>query len=174
MIKLEEHLCEKLVDGAKLSDVYESTVSRVKKEHPELVDKLTKNFGFVMGIEFREPTLAIDSKCSGIVRKGMVFNLNVGFGGLSNKDASDSKGKSVALFVGDTVVANEKGTPATLLTTSKKKIKNIAIFLKDADDSEEEEKENKSLPDQQLGRGKRTAVLEHKFRSVAETTKCPR
>ncbi len=30
------------------------------------------------------------------------------------------------------------------MTTSKKKIKNIAIFLKDADDSEEEEKENKS------------------------------
>ena len=38
----------------------------------------------------------------------------------------------------------QSGGPATLLTTSKKKIKNIAIFLKDADDSEEEEKENKS------------------------------
>ena len=44
---------------------------------------------------------------------------------------------------GDTVLV-QSGGPATLLTTSKKKIKNIAIFLKDADDSEEEEKENKS------------------------------
>jgi len=71
----------------------------------------------------------------------------------------------VSLFVGDTVLVNGGDSPATLLTTSKKKIKNIAIFLKDADDSEEEEKENKSgMPEQQLGRGKRTAVLDHKFR----------
>ena len=69
------------------------------------------------------------------------------------------------MFVGDTVLVNGGDSPATLLTTSKKKIKNIAIFLKDADDSEEEEKENKSgMPEQQLGRGKRTAVLDHKFR----------
>lgn len=33
--------------------------------------------------------------------------------------------------------------PATILTQSKKKIKNIGIFLKDENDDEEEEKENK-------------------------------
>lgn len=33
--------------------------------------------------------------------------------------------------------------PATVLTQSKKKIKNIGIFLKDENDDEEEEKENK-------------------------------
>ncbi len=68
-------------------------------------------------------------------------------------------------LAGDTVVVHSDG-PATLLTTSKKKIKNIAIFLKDAD-SEEEEKENKlsTLPDpENFGRGKRTAVLEQKLR----------
>ena len=51
------------------------------------------------------------------------------------------------------MVSGDKSTPATLLTTSKKKIKNIAIFLKDADDSEEEEKENKNnVATEQLGR----------------------
>ena len=64
----------------------------------------------------------------------MVFNVNLGFTGLTNKDASDSKGKDVALFIGDTVVVAEDG-PASILTPSKKKIKNIAIFLKD-DESE--------------------------------------
>lgn len=34
--------------------------------------------------------------------------------------------------------------PASLLTQSKKKIKNIGIFLKDDDEEEEEEKENKT------------------------------
>ena len=84
MIKLEEKLCEKLVEGARLSDVYESTVAMVKSEHPDLVDKLTKNFGFVMGIEFREPSLSIAPNCTATVKKGMVFNLNVGFSGLTN------------------------------------------------------------------------------------------
>ena len=91
----------------------------------------------------------------------MVFNVNLGFTGLINKEASDSKGKDVALFVGDTVLVNEDA-PATVLTPSKKKIKNIAIFLKDAE-SEDEEKENLPDPDS-FGRGKRTAVIDQKFR----------
>jgi hypothetical protein len=51
------------------------------------------------------------------------------FPGIVNKEASDSKGKEVALFIGDTILVNE-GAAATILTPSKKKIKNIAIFLK--------------------------------------------
>ena len=95
----------------------------------------------------------------------MLFNVNIGFTGLVNKDSSDPKGKDVALFVGDTVLVNDDSSPATILTPSKKKIKNIAIFLKDEDsDDEDEEKEN-SLPDPtQFGRGKRTAVVDQKLR----------
>lgn len=53
------------------------------------------------------------------------------------------KFQTYALFIGDTVLVNEE-QPATLLTQSKKKIKNIGIFLKDDDEEEEEEKENKT------------------------------
>ena len=74
----------------------------------------------------------------------MLFNINIGFTGLVNKDASDSKGKDVALFVGDTVIVTDSSSPATMLTPSKKKIKNIAIFLKD-EESEEEEEDDKVL-----------------------------
>ena len=56
----------------------------------------------------------------------MVFNVNLGFTGLINKEASDKKGKDVALFVGDTVLVNEDN-PATVLTPSKKKIKNPLV-----------------------------------------------
>lgn len=166
LVDLEEHLFNSLKDGAKLSEVYDSVLEKVKKDHPELVDKLTKNFGFVMGIEFREASLSITPNCGALVRKGMVFNVNIGIGGLTNKDAQNEAGRNVSLFVGDTVVVStDAKAPATLLTPSKKKIKNIAVFLKNAEDSEEEEKEN-SLPDpQQFGRGRRTAVLEQKLRA---------
>ena len=169
LVALEEKLLSKLVVGAKLSDVYDSVASKVKSERPDLVDKLTKNFGFSMGIEFRDAAISIAPNCNTVVKKGMVFNVNIGFSGLTNKSAQDKKGRDVALFIGDTVVVNPEG-PATNLTTSKKKIKNIAIFLKDADS--EEEKENKNtLPDpEQFGRGKRSAVLDQKLRqdSTAE------
>merc|ERR550532_3867232 len=170
LVSLEEHILNELKDGAKCSDVYKSAVSFVKKESPELVDKLTKNFGFVMGIEFRESTLSITPSCDAVVRKGMVFNINIGLTGLTNKEASDSKGRDVALFIGDTVVVSDDGA-ANILTPSKKKIKNIAIFLKDADSSAEEVEVPDTLPDpESFGRGRRTAVLDQKLRqdSTAE------
>jgi hypothetical protein len=52
---------------------------------------------------------------------------------------TDFKGKDVALFVGDTVIVTDSSSPATMLTPSKKKIKNIAIFLKDEESEEEED-----------------------------------
>ncbi|XP_022118622.2 FACT complex subunit spt16 isoform X2 [Pieris rapae] len=161
LVNLEEEVMKHLVAGAKLSSVYEAGLALAKKEKPDLVDNLTKTFGFAMGIEFRESSIVIGPKTSIVAKKGMVFNINIGLANLSNKSASDKEGKTYALFIGDTVLVNEE-QPASLLTQSKKKIKNIGIFLKDDDEEEEEEKENKT---EILGRGKRTAVIESKLRT---------
>lgn len=62
-------------------------------------------------------------------------------------------------------ISNTQDSPATVLTNSKKKIKNIGIFLKDDDDEEEEEeKENEPIPENLTRRGRRTAVLDSKLR----------
>jgi hypothetical protein len=53
------------------------------------------------------------------------------------------------------------------LTSSKKKIKNIGIFLKDESEEEEEEEiedESPAPKSEMLGRGKRTAILDTKLR----------
>lgn len=57
-------------------------------------------------------------------------------------------------------------TNPTLLTPSKKKIKNIAIYLNDDDEEGEEDDEKENEPKQEpiVGRGKRTAVLDSKLR----------
>lgn len=107
LLTVEEEILKVLVAGAKLSDVYESVVSFVRKQQPDLVDKLTKNFGFAMGIEFRESSLSIGPKTTALARKGTVFNVNVGFASLTNKEATDKAGKTYALFIGDTVVVND-------------------------------------------------------------------
>ena len=60
-----------------------------------------------MGIEFREGSMLLNSKTECKAKKGMVFNVNVGFSNLENKDAKDNPGKKYALFIGDTVLVNE-------------------------------------------------------------------
>ncbi|KFB51536.1 AGAP006817-PA-like protein [Anopheles sinensis] len=166
LLNLEEELLKNLVPGKKLSDVYDVGLEYAKKEEPKLVDKLTKSFGFAMGLEFRENSITIGPKCAAVLRKGMVFSLNVGLAGLENSEASDKESKMYALFVGDTVLVTDD-SPAAVLTQSKKKIKNIGIFLKDDDDDDEEEEEQEKEPRPEiLGRsGKRTTVLESKLRN---------
>lgn len=167
VLSLEEELLAKLVPGVKLSDVYESGVAFTKKEKPDLLERLVKTFGFATGIEFREGSLIIGPKCSAVVKRNMVFNVCVGVSGLNNKEASEKEGKVYALFLGDTVIVNESG-PASVLTQSKKKMKNIGIFLRDneeGDDDEEDEEQDTENGQEILGRGKRSTVLETKLRS---------
>lgn len=171
LVNMEEELLKIMIPGKKLSDVYEFGVSYAKKEQPNLVDKITKTFGFAMGLEFRDNSLVIGPKCTAILKKGMIFNLNIGISGLENKNSSDKEGKVISLFIGDTIMVNEDQNPASVLTQSKKKMKNIGIFLKDGDSEEDEENENPQKSNKQSSkdilesRGKRTTVLENKLRS---------
>ncbi|TMW40025.1 hypothetical protein DOY81_014896 [Sarcophaga bullata] len=98
----------------------------IKKEKSKLLDNVTKNFGFAMGIEFRENSIIIGPKCQAEVKKNMVFNVNIGISNLSNPDASEKEAKTYALFIGDTVLVGDQ-SPASIMTPSKKKIK-ILVF----------------------------------------------
>ena len=69
-----------------------------------------------MGIEFREGSMLINSKSEAVAKRGMIFNINVGFSNLQNTEAKDNGGKSYALFVGDTVLVQEVGGTMTSLS----------------------------------------------------------
>ncbi|KAG8190381.1 hypothetical protein JTE90_022025 [Oedothorax gibbosus] len=169
IVSLQEEVMAKLQHGVKLCDVFSAAVAFVERDHKELVDKMVKNIGFAMGIEFREGTLAITPKSTAVAKKGMVFSINIGFSGLQKKAEGDKAAEVYALFIGDTVLVNE-GAPCSLLSNSKKKLKNIAIVLKDDDEEEEEEEEAEPLVRQEenLGRGgRRTAILDSKLRTEA-------
>ena len=170
LVSLEDLIISKLQAGTKLSAVYAAAMDNVKKERPDLVDKINKNFGFAMGIEFREGCLVIGPNCDLKVKKGMVFNVNVGVTGVSQK-GKDSKGKNVALFIGDTVEVKE-GEAGVVLTASKKKVKNIAIFLKDDDSDDEKENQDNNMMEDPMnyGRGaRRGAILDQKLRADSTT-----
>lgn len=129
LLQVEEELLKELKHGVKICDAYNAVMEYVKKEKPELAQKLTKNLGFAMGIEFREGSLVLNAKNQYRLKKGIVLSVSLGFSDLVNKDAKKEEQKKYALFLGDTIQINEEEA-ATVLTPVKKKIKNVGIFLK--------------------------------------------
>ncbi|XP_061445231.1 FACT complex subunit SPT16 isoform X1 [Rhineura floridana] len=162
LLQLQEEMLKELRHGTKLCEVYAAVMDMVKKQKPELLSKTTKNLGFAMGIEFREGSLVINSKNQYRLKKGMVFSLNVGFSDLPNKEGKKTEEKTYALFIGDTVLVEEDG-PATILTSVKKKVKNVSILLKKEDEEEEEEEDD--TEGILLGRGSRAALLPERTRN---------
>nr|XP_060636057.1 FACT complex subunit SPT16 [Anolis sagrei ordinatus] len=162
LLQLQDEMLKELRPGVKLCEVYAAIMDMVKKQKPELLSKITKNLGFAMGIEFREGSLVINSKNQYRLKKGMVFSLNVGFSDLTNKEGKKPEEKTYALFIGDTALVEEEG-PATLLTSVKKKVKNVSILLKKEDEEEvEEEDDTEGIL---LGRGSRAALLPERTRN---------
>ncbi|KAG7455014.1 hypothetical protein MATL_G00251980 [Megalops atlanticus] len=162
LLQVEETLLKELKHGAKLCDAYNTVVEFVKKEKPDLVGKLTKNLGFVMGIEFREGSLVLNSKNQYKLKRGMVFSVSLGFSDLVNKEGKKEEQKKYALFIGDTVLINEEDA-ATILTPVKKKIKNVGIFLKNEDEEEDEEEADDA--EELLEKGARAALLTDRTRN---------
>ncbi|KAF6032508.1 dre4 [Bugula neritina] len=165
LLTVQEEILKKLKHGVKLRSVYQHGVEYVKSKRPELVDKLTKNFGFAMGIEFRESSYLIGPKTDATARKGMLFNVCVGFSNMTKSGSGgDSAAKTYALFLGDTATVKED-EPAAVCTQLKKRVKHVSVFLKGDSDVDEEEKEEVEESDQLLGRGRRNAVLEQRTRA---------
>lgn len=100
----------------------------------------------------------------------MVFQVSIGFSNLTNSAANSDEAGKYALFIGDTVLVN-KDEAATVLTQPKKKIENIAIFVKDEEEESEKGSEDESSKKETqfkaeiLTRGARGALLQNKTRA---------
>lgn len=88
-------------DGTSVRDVYQHAVSYVKSNMPDLEKNFVKSIGFgvilsrtlsvtvlryfsKMGIEFRDANYILSAKNTRLLRQNMIFNLSLGFTGLSD------------------------------------------------------------------------------------------
>ena len=156
--------------GVPLSKVYEVVLDQVRNKRPELEEKMVKNVGFVVGIEFRDNTLMVSAKTQTRARAGMTLVINVGFENILNPDALVKEDKTYALFVADTVVV-QPNAPAQAMTLAKRRTKGVTIFIKEqAEEDEEEEDDDDTVKISEvadLTRGHRRAILETKTRQEA-------
>lgn len=99
LYEAENAVISKLKPGATLKSVYEYAHNLIKTKKAALVNNLPPNFGFGIGLEFRENNLAINAKSERTVEAGMVFNVTMSFNKLQTR-----RGKSYAIMISDTVI----------------------------------------------------------------------
>jgi len=136
LLAAQEALISGLVDGAVIANVVDKAIKVLKSKGQEhLVEKLTKNLGFGMGLEFRESANVLASKNEGVVRTGMVFNVSLGVQGLELPGAKDAKGATYAIQVADTIIVGDKGKAAEVATSQcPRSWDKVSYTLKDDED----------------------------------------
>jgi nucleosome binding factor SPN SPT16 subunit len=113
---------------------------------------MTKNFGFGIGIEFRESGYLLGPKNDRVLVDGMILNIAIGFQNLT-LDGVEGKNNIYSLFIADTV--HIRDDEVIVLTEAEKELSTISYSF--GDDDEEEEKEI-------IGK-RRGAILESQLRN---------
>ena len=104
ILELRNIILQNLKPGNKLSQVHQKGVEFLKEKAPNLLEKISQNMGFGIGLEFKESNLLINAKNNREIKKNMVFNLALAFNELKNE-----KSKNYAIMVADTVIVTAEG-----------------------------------------------------------------
>ncbi|KAG1678588.1 hypothetical protein FOA52_012595 [Chlamydomonas sp. UWO 241] len=140
LLAAHEAVMAGLVDGAAIAGVVDKAVEVLKsKGQDHLVERLTKNLGFGMGLEFRESGNMLSGKNEGVARAGMVFNVCIGVQNLENDASKDARGRVYAFQIADTVVVPIVGKEPEIATAGcPRSWQKVSYTLKDDEDGGED------------------------------------
>lgn len=113
LLREAHDMCVKeLRPGKTIGRVVEKVRKFIQSRNASLFEKLTKNLGFGIGLEFRESCNLLTSKNSTVITEGMAFNVAFGFQGIPIPESQRKKKKldSYAVFLADTVVVMKEET----------------------------------------------------------------
>ncbi|OQR85010.1 FACT complex subunit SPT16 [Achlya hypogyna] len=146
---LDAHeLCiSELRPGKKISSVVEKVTKFIESKNPKLAKLLTKNFGFGIGLDFRESSMLLSAKNTHVVQAGMAFNVAIGF---QNIPVPDTRPKHLpeaySILLADTVSVTADETK--VLTKVPKAWGKIHYGIEDADAAKasKDAKKRKEVP----------------------------
>lgn len=125
LVSLQTHVADTLLKAGNVAkDVYVGAHDFIKKNRPDLVDNLTKNVGWLTGIEFRDSTFILNGKNDRKLVNGQIMSVSLGFNNLVDKN-----NKKYALLLTDTYKVGD--AEAILLTNYNKSRSEISFFFKD-------------------------------------------
>lgn len=94
---------ESIRDGVVAKEVYNKALAVLKAKKPDLEKHFSKNVGYGIGIETKDPTLTLGPKTGRALKDGMTLVVQTGFHDLENKAAGKKGNKSYSLVIADTV-----------------------------------------------------------------------
>ena len=151
LLSMHEACLKAMVPGNPLKAVYAAAVKYLKDEGKEdLVSSLHKTLGFVMGLDFRDGNLLLNSKNTVTIRSGMVFNLAVSFAGLKlsesvraslNTKSAMKDLSEYGLMIADMVVITDNG--AHVMTKFGKAREDISYLYAEDNDHSGEDNNNR-------------------------------
>lgn len=125
LLKTHQKVLQALRDGVSCKDLYTIAYDYVKKQSPGTEQKLTKNVGWGIGIDFRDSNVLLNAKNTKEIRNGMTLNVCVGFSNLK-----DSKNNTTyALMVADTVRVKNDGY--VMYTDLDKAMNSVSFMIED-------------------------------------------
>lgn len=165
LLTLQEHVLKQCVPGAVAKDVYAAAVAYVAENKPEFSAHFVKNCGFAIGLEFRDATLVLNSKCERTLHDGTTLLLTLGFSKLTDS----AKKREYALVLTDTVLV---GATPTLLTTKDKSRDKIAFTFEDDETAApvKTAAEQQRLREELSHNERKSAVLKSKLRGELKST----
>ncbi|CAD5219494.1 unnamed protein product [Bursaphelenchus okinawaensis] len=162
LLSIQQKLLKEMRPGNVISDVYKSTMKFIEDEEPDLLPFIVKNnFGFVTGIEFRDPQFVINEKCKQVLQPNMTFVVSIAAQNFPNPDSKNSEYKTTSIWLSDTILITKEGPCEVLTMGAKSQFKANAIRLKN-DDEEKVQEVKQAIMDQ--GRSKRSVILQEQTR----------
>uniref|UniRef100_A0A1D1XXQ6 FACT complex subunit n=1 Tax=Anthurium amnicola TaxID=1678845 RepID=A0A1D1XXQ6_9ARAE len=140
LLKAQDAAIAALKPGNKVGAAYQSAISIVEKETPDLLPNLTKSAGTGIGLEFRESGLNLNAKNDRLLKADMAFNVSLGFQNL-HAQTKNPKNQKFSLLLSDTVIITDK-SPEVLTSPCSKVLKDVAYSFNDEEGEEERPRGN--------------------------------
>jgi len=142
LIAAFERALAAMTPGKPMKDVMTEVKTYLAENDEGLIPHLPKNFGFAIGLEFRDSSNVLNEKNDHVFKKNMVFCVSVGFHNVSleKSDRGGLKLDKFSVLLSDTVKVVEDG-PAEILTKFNKDYQAVSWNMGGDDDSEEESEE---------------------------------
>jgi len=132
-----------MLAGRCVGSVAETANSFIRQRCPHLLKFLPKNFGFGLGLDFRESSLIMNAKNQRKFAQNMVFNLAIGFHDLELTDMqkADAQGSirklsKYSMLIADTVLIQSGDEPPDIVTKHSVEWKDVSYFINEKNDKD--------------------------------------
>jgi nucleosome binding factor SPN SPT16 subunit len=143
LLELRRECLAVMLAGRCVGSVAETANSFIRQRCPHLLKFLPKNFGFGLGLDFRESSLIMNAKNQRKFAQNMVFNLAIGFHDLELTDMqkADAQGSirklsKYSMLIADTVLIQSGDEPPDIVTKHSVEWKDVSYFINEKNDKD--------------------------------------